>query len=101
MEAPGQAIEFGNVFVDNATRAAAATDPSYNSTSLDHFNVYGTINNINIYNGNAVTKGEANYGAAWTVANNPNLRWIAGAEYKFAAVVKKLLVCAKMVFLGN
>lgn len=89
MEAPGQAIEFGNVFVDNATRVAAkdVNDPSYNSTSLNHFNVYGTINNINIYNGNAVTKGEANYGAAWTVENNPNLRWIAGANYKFAAVV--------------
>ena len=87
MEAPGQAIEFGNVFVDNATRATSATDPSYNSTNLDHFNVYGTINDINIYNGNAVTKGSAAYGAAWTVENNPNLRWIAGANYKFAAVV--------------
>lgn len=83
----GEAIEFGNVFVDNATRAASAADPSYNSTNLDHFNVYGTINNINIYNGNAVTKGGADYGAAWTVENNPNHRWIAGASYKFAAVV--------------
>lgn len=82
----GEAIEFGS-FVENSTRADAATDPSYNATNLDHFNVYGTIDNINIYNGNAVTKGTAAYGAAWTVANNPSHRWIAGADYKFAAVV--------------
>ena len=86
----GEAIEFGNVFVDNATRA---TDPSYSTTAdkgvaLESFNVYGTVNNVNIFNGNIVSKGSAEYGDAWTMESSaPKQYWIAGANYEFVAVV--------------
>ena len=82
----GEAIEFGS-FVDNATRADAATDPSYSTTTgkgvaLTQFNVYGAVEGVNIFNGNAVTKGDAAYGAAWTLTGAKQY-WIAGADYKF------------------
>ena len=86
----GEAIEFGS-FVDNATRADAATDPSYSTTTgkgvaLTQFNVYGAVEGVNIFNGNAVTKGDAAYGAAWTLTGAKQY-WIAGADYKFVGVV--------------
>ena len=55
---PGEAIQFGNAFVDNATKA---TDPTYGAVALEKFNVYGTVtgagntNVVNIYNGTEVT----------------------------------------------
>lgn len=79
----GEAIAFGNAFVDNSTRA---TDPSYSANDIESFNVYGTVNGLNIFNGNAVTKGDAAYGAAWTLTGNKQY-WIAGADYEFVAVV--------------
>ena len=87
----GEAIAFGNAFVDNATRADAATDPSYSTTTgkgvaLTQFNVYGAVNGVNIFNGNAVTKGSAAYGAVWTLTGNKQY-WITGADYEFVAVV--------------
>jgi hypothetical protein len=82
---PGEAIAFGDAFVDNATKAA--TDPSYNATNLNAFKVYGAVQGVNIYNGNTVTKGEAGYGEAWTVTDAPTQYWIAGASYIFDAVV--------------
>ena len=36
---PGEAIQFGNAFVDNATKAI---DPSITTLTLDGFTVYGT-----------------------------------------------------------
>ena len=42
-----QAIEFGNAFVDNSTRA---TDPSYSANNIESFKVYGTIKGNNIFN---------------------------------------------------
>ena len=87
LETPeGDAIQFGNAFVDNVTKAAA--DPSYGASAvaLDHFNVYGTVGGVNIFNGNAVTKGGADYGAAWTCAGQDQY-WVAGASYIFDAVV--------------
>lgn len=86
----GEAIQF-NSFVDNSTRADAATDPSYSTTvgkgvALTSFNVYGAVNGVNIFNGNAVTKGSAAYGAAWTLTGNQQY-WINGADYEFVAVV--------------
>lgn len=77
--APGEAIAFGDAFVDNATKA------DYSSTDITAFNVYGTVNNVNIYNGTPVTKGTAGYGAAWTCAVTQY--WVEGAAYKFAALV--------------
>ena len=92
MEAPGQAIEFGNVFVDNATRAAAATDPSYSTTgkgvALESFNVYGAVGGVNIFTGDKVVKGNKDYGVAWALEDpNQKTYWIAGADYKFVGVV--------------
>lgn len=86
----GEAIAFGS-FVNNSTRAEAATDPSYSTTAdkgvaLTKFNVYGAVNGVNIFNGNEVTKGEAAYGAAWTLTGAKQY-WIAGADYEFVAVV--------------
>lgn len=81
---PGEAIQFGNAFVDNATKA---TDNTYGAKELKSFNVYGTVTGtngtINIYNGTTVTG---------TVGSNVwscpvNQYWIAGATYNFAAVV--------------
>ena len=84
----GEAIEFGS-FVENSTRAAAATDPSYstsgNGVALESFNVYGAVGGVNIFNGNLVTK-SADYGSAWTLTGAKQY-WIAGADYKFIGVV--------------
>lgn len=81
----GEAIAFGNAFVNNATRA------DYSSTDITAFKVYGTVNNVNIFNGDNVTKTAA-YGEPWTLidaeTNQPITQyWIDGAAYKFAAVV--------------
>ena len=81
----GEAIQFGNAFVENSTRAAA--DPSYNATNLTQFNVYGAVEGVNIFDGDVVKQNGANYGAAWTVEGAPTQYWIAGADYIFDAVV--------------
>lgn len=86
----GETIEFGS-FVENSTRATAATDPSYSTTAdkgvaLTQFNVYGAVGGVNIFNGNAVTKGSAAYGSAWTLDGTKQY-WINGADYEFVAVV--------------
>lgn len=79
---PGEAIAFGNTFVDNATKA---TDPSYSTNDIAKFNVYGTVNNVVIYPGTEITKGGAAYGTAWTCPVNQY--WIPGADYKFVGIV--------------
>ena len=87
-----QAISFGSAFVGNATRAASATDPSYYTDGedkheqLEAFNVYGTVNGVNIFNGNEVTKGTAAYGAVWTQVGTPQY-WVPNANYAFVAIV--------------
>lgn len=82
-----QAISFGGAFVENSSRA---TDPSYSTTgkgtALTQFNVYGTVNGVNIFNGNSVTK-TADYGKAWTQQDGTQQYWIPGANYKFVGVV--------------
>lgn len=75
----GEAIAFGNAFVENSVRA------DYSTTDLTDFTLYGTVNNVNIYNAVEVTKGTAAYGVAWTCPVQQY--WIEGAAYKFAAVV--------------
>ncbi len=87
----GDLIGF-NSFVENSTRADAATDPSYSTSgvegdgvALTKFNVYGAVNGVNIFNGNEVTKGTAGYGSAWTCGAKQY--WINGADYEFVAVV--------------
>ena len=79
----GEAIAFGNAFVENSTRAAV--DPSYSANDIEKFNVYGTVNGVVIYPGTEITKNGANYGAAWTCPVDQY--WIAGANYKFVGIV--------------
>ena len=91
VEVDREAIAFGQVFVDNSTKAAA--DPSYgNATSdkpLTSFNVYGAVQGVNIFNGNTVSKGTKAYETeAWNFAEGtPTQYWVAGASYIFDAVV--------------
>ena len=92
----GEAIQFGNAFVENSTRAAV--DPSYgqNGEDLTKFQVWGTVSGGNglvaIYNGDDV---EGVVGS--TTVNGkttPNIwtcdvtqYWIKDAIYNFAALV--------------
>ena len=80
----GEAICFGNAFVENSVRA---TDPTYGTVALTKFNVYGTVTGtgngtVNIFNGNEVTGSVGNN--VWNCDNKQY--WIAGALYQFAAV---------------
>ena len=83
-----QAISFGNAFVGNSTRAI---DPSYSTTdkgvALTKFNVYGTVNDNNIFNNVLIEKGNAVYGAEWTQKGGTTQYWIPGANYKFVGIV--------------
>ena len=88
----GDKIEFGNAFVDNATRA---TDNTYGANKhFTEFAVYGTVEGnegkANIYNGAAVSgtwgvdaEGKPN---VWTCASVKQY-WIEDAKYNFAGVV--------------
>ena len=89
----GEAISFGNAFVENSTRAAV--DPSYSANDIASFKVYGTVdasdgNPVVIYPGATVTK-TADYGAAWTCkdaeGNEIKQYWVPGAAYKFVGIV--------------
>lgn len=80
----GEAIAFGNAFVDNATRAE---DKTYGEVDLTKFNVYGTVTGtagtVNIFNGDLVTGSVGPN--VWSCDNHQY--WIEGATYDFAAVV--------------
>ena len=78
----GDLIGF-NSFVENATRA---DDPSYSANDIESFKVWGTVNDVNIYNGAVVTKGEKDYGDVWECEGNQQY-WISGADYVFAGIV--------------
>lgn len=84
-EAPLQQIGFGDVFVENATRA----DYSDGVQKLTKFNVYGTVTGtagtVNIFNGVEVTGNVGN--AVWSYADEFAQYWIVDADYNFAAVV--------------
>ena len=82
----GEAIAFGNAFVENSVRA------DYSSTDITAFKVYGTVNDVNIFDGDNVTKGDKTYGEAWALTDAETgavitQYWVADAQYKFAAVV--------------
>ncbi len=84
-EAEGEAIQFGNAFVENSTRAA---DPTYGTVALEKFNVYGTVQGtgngiVNIFDGDVVTGAVGQN--VWSC--DVKQYWIAGATYNFAAVV--------------
>lgn len=76
----GKAIGFSNTFVDNATRSVV--DPSFTTTSLGKFAVYGFTQNGQIFNGVPVSS--ADNGSTWTY--NPIQYWVKGNQYAFAAI---------------
>lgn len=86
-----EAIGFAGPFVENSTKAAV--DPSYVTTddqtkkNLTSFKVYGTVENVNIFNGNTVSKGSSAYGTAAWSCDGVTQYWVAGADYIFDAVV--------------
>ena len=81
---PPEAITFGNPFVDNATRAI---DPSYGTGNpIQSFFVYGTVENVNIFDGETVSGGTVGTDVAWSCTGKAQY-WIAGADYIFDAVV--------------
>ncbi len=89
-----EAIQFGNVFVGKSTRAVEAEDPSYSNSKnlIQSFKLYGTVQDVNIYNAVTVenktaagANDDAGYGNIWYCPITQY--WVDGAAYKFAAVV--------------
>ena len=80
----GETIAFANAFVDNATRAGEATDPSFNGLNkLTQFQVWGTANGVAIFEGDNVT-GTVAENSVWTCTKKQY--WVSGVNYDFAAV---------------
>lgn len=73
-----KAISFSNAFVNNGTRSIV--DPSFTTTSLSDFAVYGFTQKGQIFNGEKVSKG----GAAWSYDNVQY--WVPGNTYTFGAI---------------
>lgn len=73
-----KAISFSNAFVNNGTRSIV--DPSFTTTSLNDFAVYGFTQNGQIFDGVKVSKG----GAAWSYDNVQY--WVPGNTYTFGAI---------------
>ena len=75
-------IRFANAFVENATRANAALDPSTTTESLTAFDVWGFMDNVTgtVFVGEDVTGSKGNF----TYANIQY--WAPGHKYYFAAV---------------
>lgn len=61
-----KAISFSNAFVNNGTRSIV--DPSFTTTSLNDFAVYGFTQNGQIFNGDKVSKG-GSASTGWSYAN--------------------------------
>ena len=83
----GEAIAFGNAFVENSTRA---TDPSYSGTAdFTSFKVWGTVaatessTPVAIFAGNTVS-GTVGANSVWTCTVKQY--WLNGAKYNFAAL---------------
>ena len=87
-----QAINFGNTFVENVTRAI---DGTYNSKTLPtSFKVYGNTQGnednapvVPIFNGVDVVKGGTGVGNTYFYDTQYTQYWIADNTYNFAAVV--------------
>lgn len=82
MEAPKQAIEFGNIFVDNATRADYS-----NGLTLTNIVVCGTVTGVdnaivNIFDDVVVT---GTVGGTWSYTSKAQY-WVPGADYDFMAI---------------
>ena len=100
-----QAIAFGDVFVDNSTRA---TDNTYTDDNpVEEFKVYGTVQGthtnstaVTIFNGDVVKNTDGTntvgYDGIW-FCNNIQY-WVPNANYKFTAVVDGKLVDNKIAY---
>lgn len=75
-------IRFANAFVENATRADVASDPSTTTTSLSAFDVWGFMDNVTgtVFVNEDVTGSKGNF----TYANTQY--WAPGHKYYFYAV---------------
>ena len=84
----GQAIAFGDAFVNNSTRA---TDYTYGEVDLTSFKVYGTVTGeegtLNIFNGVVLEGTVGNKTWSYKDKDTQDQYWLAGASYEFAAVV--------------
>lgn len=85
----GDAIAFGNAFIDNATKAIDGTFANNGTdvNELTQFDVYGIVKNetgsvANIFCAEPVSKN----GSVWTYDPNKTQYWVAGNSYSFAAV---------------
>ena len=85
----GDAIAFGNAFIDNATKAIDGTFANNGTgvNELTQFDVYGIVKNTtgsiaNIFCAEPVSKN----GSVWTYDPNKTQYWVAGNRYSFAAV---------------
>ena len=89
-----QAIGFGNPFVENAVRA------DYSSSLVNSFKVYGTVtgngNTVTLYNGATVTRGDKNYGDAWSCTQTEY--WVPSCSYAFQAVVDGAIADGKIAY---
>ena len=76
-----KAIGFSNAFVNTGTRSV--DDPSFTTSTLKDFAVYGFTQNGQIFNGEKVSKG----GAASTGWSYDNVQyWVPGNTYTFGAI---------------
>ena len=73
-----KAIGFSNAFVNNGTRSVV--DPSFTTSTLKDFAVYGFTQKGQIFNGEKVSKG----GTAWSYDNVQY--WVPGNTYTFGAI---------------
>ena len=79
-----QAIQFGEAFIGNATRAV---DPSYTANNITSFKLFGTVEDVNIYNDVTIARDSKAYNEAWTQVDGTTQYWVADADYKFVAIV--------------
>lgn len=85
-----ETIGFSNAFVDNTTRANAATDPSYGASAvaLNQFNVWGAINTgdayLPVFAGESVS-GTVGASNVWNCEKTQY--WVEDAVYNFAGLV--------------
>lgn len=77
----GDAIAFGDAFVDHSTKAIYET-----ANDLQGFTVWGNVANVALYGteGATVTRGTAALGAAWTCSTTRY--WTPSSTFNFAAI---------------
>lgn len=77
----GEAIAFGDAFVDNSTKAIYET-----ANDLTGFTVWGNVANVALYGteGATVTRNGADLGAAWTCS--VTRYWTPSSTFNFAAI---------------